>query len=64
MDTRELLTIIVNNEIFTRSAEGGVLFYFIIPSYGQITLYAGTDLKRALGNLAETTLDKLIWIKY
>ena len=63
MDTRELLTITVNNEIFTRSAEGVVLFYFIFPSYGQITSYAGTGLKRALGNSAETTLNKLIWIK-
>ena len=34
MDTRELLTITVNNEIFTRSVEGTVLFYFIFPSYG------------------------------
>ena len=67
MDTRELLTITVNNEIFTWSAEVAVLFYFInffFPSYGQITSYAGTGLKRALGNSGETTLDKLTWIKY
>lgn len=64
MDTRELLTITVNNERFTWSAEVDVLFYFIFPSYGQITSYAGTGLKRALGNSAETTLNKIIWIKY